>query len=206
MNPMHLTKEDLDKKQDEVADELCALLERAGRGGESSRQFEIPEYARRRIDMSLSAGKLIGHFKSLVITDWKRKDHHEGNVPEERIAEHDILVGVALVLKKFDLRVFRDQDAQNLYVLGIENYGGIPVRGFDEGQLYALYVSNHSDESWDITSDGTTIASCVAEMRGKTLMLVTKRGNEVELVPFDLTEKEYVSEMKEKSEKGKSGK
>jgi len=202
---MHLEKEDIEKKQDEVADKLCALLERAGRSGESSRQFEIPEYARRRIDISPSKGEITGYFKSLVITDWKRKDHHEGDVPEERIAEHDILIGVALLLKKFGLRVFRDQEFQNVYVLGVERYGGIPVKGFDEGQLCALYVSGHTDESWDITSDGATIASCVAEMLGGVLSLITHKGTVVELVHFDLSEAEYVRDMKKKSQKPNGG-
>lgn len=198
---MHLKKEDLEKKQDEVADELCALLERAGREGESSRKFEIPEYARRRIDISLSGGMVIGHFKSLVIVDWKRKDHHEGNVPEERMGEGDVLTGVALILKKNKLRVFREKGSQGIYVLGIERYGGIPVQGVETGRLYKLYSPSHTTEAWDVTSDGETIPSYTAELKGDTVVLGTSTGS-LELEPLDLNEEEYVKEMKKKSEGG----
>lgn len=199
---MHLEKEDLEKKQDEVADELCTLLERAGRGGESSRRFEIPEYARRRIDISPSKGKITGHFKSLVITDWKRKDHQEGNVPEERIVEENVLAGVALILKKNNLRVFCDKESQDMYVLGIERYEGIPVQGLEDGHLYKLYSPGHTTEAWEVTSDGETITSRAAEMEEETLTLVTNHGERVKLEPFDQSEEEYVNEMKKKSEGG----
>lgn len=196
---MHLEKEDIEKKQDEFANELCALLERAGRGGSSARQFEVPEYARRRIDVALSSGKLTGHFESLVVVDWKRKEHKDGDVPEARIEEHDILIAVALWLSMHDLRVFRDEDSQNLYVLGIENYDGMVVKGLDEGQLYSLHVSNRTGESWDITSNGATLAGCAAEVAKKSVVLTTHKGTAVSLVPFGLTEAEFVKEMKKKS-------
>jgi hypothetical protein len=196
---MHVEKEDLEKKQDEIADELCALLERAGRGGESSRQFEVPEYARRRIDVALSSGKLIGHFKSLVIVDWKRKDHHEGDAVEERMSEQDILTGVAVLLKKEGLQVFTDEATHRIYVVGLEEYNGIPVKGLEGGHLYELYSPHHTDESWDITADGEGISNDTAEMREGALTLVTSRGTEISLKPFNLSEAEYVRDVRGKS-------
>ena len=193
---MGLHKEDLEKKQDELMEELCVLLEKAGRGGASSRVFEVPEYARRRVDIALSSGELTGHFKELVITDWKRKEHHEGDVVEERINEQDLLTGVAVFLNKHGLKVFSD-DAK-FYVLGIERYEGIPVEGLEVGQLYELYAPGHTDESWEVTSDGAPLAGHTAKLEGKTVVLRGRKG-EVALKPFDLSEAEYIKGVKARS-------
>jgi len=198
---MKFTKEDLEIKQDEVAGELCALLEKAGSGGESSRVFEIPEYARRRLDMSLSGAVLTGYFASLIINDWKRKDHHEGGVSEERITEHDLLTGIALLLKKQGLKVFRAEGVEDIYILGIEKYGGIPVAGIEEGNLYQLYSSDHTTEAWKVSCEGIKLVGNIAQMAGTVLTLTTNKGKSITLKSFDLSEGEFIRQMKQKSER-----
>lgn len=194
---MELRKEDLEKKQDAVADELCALLEKAGRGGASSRVFEIPEFARRTIDISLSKGELTGHMKGLVINDWKRKNHHEGDTPEKRMPEHELLLGVALILKKEGLKVFSDV-TENLYVLGIEPYGGLSVVGLEDKPLYQLYVSHRTNEAIEVTSDGKPLRSYKAEMHGHILTLKGWFRKKV-LEPFELSEKAYIERLQAQS-------
>ncbi len=196
---MELRREDLEKKQDQVAEELCALLERAGRGGASSRVFEIPEYARRNIDISLSKGVLTGYSTGLVINDWKRKNHHEGDTPEERMQESDVLRGAALILKKEGLRVFSDTKGR-IYVLGIEPYGGIPVEGAEGQPLYELRVSGRTSEAWELASDGKTLRSCTARMHGHTLTLRGWWRKKV-LQPFELSEEAYVEGLHKKGGK-----
>lgn len=196
-----MRKEELDKKQDELADELCALLERAGRGGASSRVFEIPEYARRRIDVSPSKGKMTGHFKGLVISDWKRKDHAEGDTPEARMTAEDLLRGVATFLEEQGLSVYVDPKG-GLYVLGVERYNGIPVEGYETGHLYKLYVAEQTKDAYTIYADGAPIVQKKARLDGRRLQL---RGwfRAIELRPYEHSEGEYVKEMREKAEGGK---
>lgn len=196
---MELRREDLEKKQDAVATELCALLEKAGQGGASSRVFEIPEYARRNIDISLAKGVLTGHVAGLVINDWKRKNHHQGDVPEERMREAEVLKGVALVLKKEGLSVFSDTRGK-IYVLGIEPYGGIPVEGAGGQPLYELRVSGRTSEAWELTSDGKTLRSYAAHMHGHALVLQSWWMKRV-LKPFELTEDAYVEALRRKGGK-----
>jgi len=194
---MEVSKEDIEKKQDELAEELCALLEKAGRGGASSRKFEIPEYARRRIDVSPAKSKVTGHFKDLVISDWKRRDHHDGDVPEERMTKQDILTGVAVFLKKHEVPVFADRKG-NIYVLGIERYNGIPVEGYEAGHLYKLYSPERTGEAYTVTADGEPIASRSALKEGENVKLSRWFGS-TELAPFVLTEQAYIKEMQAKS-------
>lgn len=196
-----MRKEELDKKQDELAEELCALLERAGRGGASARAFEIPAYARRQLDVSPSKGVVTGHFKDLVISDWKRKDHAEGDTPEERMSESDLLRGVAVFLEKQGVSVYVDAKGR-LYVLGIERYNGIPVEGYETGHLYRLYVAEQSNDAYTLTADGAPIARRKARLSGKKIQL---RGwfRSIELSPFTLSEGEYVKEMRERAKGGK---
>ncbi len=197
---MELRTEDVEQKQDTVAQELCALLEKAGRGGASSRVFEIPEYARRAIDISLSGGEVTGYFKTLVINDWKRKEHHEGDTPESRIGAADLLTGVALILKREGRKVFSDS-RDRLYVLGIEPYGGPLVEGLEKTPLYQLRVSGHTSEAWEITSDGRPIRFYTPSMHEGALTLktwFTKRT----LIPYTHTEQAYLHAMREKSQSG----
>lgn len=196
---MEMRKEEIETKQDELADDLCALLEKAGRGGASSRVFEIPEYARRRIDVSPAKGKITGHFKDLVISDWKRRDHVEGNVPEERISAEDLLKGLAVFLKKYEVSVFVNKKGE-LYVFGIERYNGIPVEGRETGHLYKLYVVGRTKEAYTITADGAPIARRSARMVGENISLSRWFGA-MELTPFALTEHAYLEEMQEKTKK-----